>query len=413
MKHRLHGIVARRNGGYLLTTVGRNASGWRLRRVRSWQNSPVRNALLLGIGASLGMESHWRRGEVTPDDIAAENDEWLGIACVTPAMQFDTHVRALAGNVIGVVPEESYLASVPRALDPSCPESFISVRPESGYYEIGVVHDGVLRVAFRLAPARPESLAGHVARIDRYIASRATYGAPEVMYWLDSSRPPEVEGVEFRHVSPEKLGGRADDGTVLRAAGVALSALSDPALRFAGPTERSGSRHVRAALHVLTAGLFALVVAGAVAAFAADGALGAMLEARRSRYERVLSSNEDIRELREDNRELAQRILQLRQTLTRQTNWSEFLELLGTSRPDGLSFVQLGSEPVPETEGRMRIALAGWAEREADVTSFISRLQRSSILSNVSLASLQREGPNASRFKVECTLRLYASSAKN
>ncbi len=413
MKRHFHGIVTTRDGGYTLATVVGGVGGWRLKRVRTWGSSPLRNAMLLGLGVSLGLESHWRKGEATSDDVIAEDSEWHGLSCTTHAMHLETHTNALEGNIIDVVPEESYLASIPQALDRGCPDTFMAVHSEGADYEIGLVHEGVLRARFRMAPASPDALEGHLGRIERYAALPMSPGEPRVVYWLDHCTPPALQGIEGRHAAANTFGEAASDAEGLRALGVALSSALATTTHFAGQTERSFSRHFRAAAQIAAAALLALTVVGTAVAFAADGILGAMLEARRSRYESILTSNDDIRRLRENSRELGLQILQLRSTLAKQTNWSAFLELLGTTRPSDLSFVQLGSEPVAEDKGRMRIALMGWAEREAEVTTFISRLQRSAMLGDVSLASLERESPRMSRFKVECILRLYASSGKS
>jgi hypothetical protein len=113
--------------------------------------------------------------------------------------------------------------------------------------------------------------------------------------------------------------------------------------------------------------------------------------------------------LADENGRLAAQICRLEGTLLRQTRWTELLEMVGRERPAGLRFEQLGSESHPTSVNLMRIALAGWAERESDVTSFISKIQKDPVLSDVTLASLERsEGMHSTvRFRILCTLKLY------
>jgi hypothetical protein len=93
----------------------------------------------------------------------------------------------------------------------------------------------------------------------------------------------------------------------------------------------------------------------------------------------------------------------------RQTRWTQLFETLGRERSAGLRFEQLGSESHPVSANLMRIALAGWAEKESDVTSFIAKIQKDPVLSDVTLSSLERgQGMRSTvRFRILCTLRLY------
>ncbi|MBD3242766.1 MAG: hypothetical protein GF331_19395, partial [Chitinivibrionales bacterium] len=133
-----------------------------------------------------------------------------------------------------------------------------------------------------------------------------------------------------------------------------------------------------------------------------------MLSARQKQYQRILEENNDIRRLSDNASDFADRILELEKTLASQTRWTELLELLAEKRPKGLRFEQLGSDRPGDKMGIVSIGVSGWARSQADVTQFIGELQRVPFLSDISLASLEREEKSTvTSFRIVCSLHLH------
>jgi hypothetical protein len=412
MTRRLSGIVRDPDGQYVMATMVRGRDGWRVGAVRRWLSCAWRNQLLVGRGVVFGVRTHWNTGELRAGEagtIEAPAQEQFGPRAY--AADLDANVSALKRNMLGVVSEDVALCALPSCLD-TAPSVYLSVLETPSSFVIGAVADGSLRFVVRMAPSSPDTLTGHLARVRRYLLTRGIAPSlPMPVYVLCGALPESSDEFVFRALPIRTRGRDAPwSPSEVRAAGVALSALLPHTMRFAGPSPESGSRRIRTVLYA-TAAAIGLVSLGLLGwALAATRTAGQRLTEARARYEATVAGSVEAGELLRSNTELAQRVLAIQGTFSRQTRWSELLGLLAQSATPDLRLEALGSEPVQGDATRMRIALAGSATRETAVTDFIAILQKVPYLGDFPLPVLERdERRKGVRFRLVCTLQLCDS----
>jgi Tfp pilus assembly protein PilN len=262
-----------------------------------------------------------------------------------------------------------------------------------------------------MAPADPDKLEPHLGRIERYFTHVACgIVMPKHLYLLGEAVDTKtVPLYAVTNVHCEKAG--FSDREPLMAFGAALSGITGSVPQLLPATERSAFRHVRTGLYAAAALLCACMVLLAAGIPATRLLMKRQLDGYKKQYQAILMQNTDIRQMMEQNESLAQSITALSEIMSHQTNWSSFLQLIGTIRPQGLYFDMLGSETLNAGTGNVRIAMSGWSQNESLVTDFISGLQKSKEIADVSLSSLERGGTqNIVNFKVVCSLKLIASS---
>lgn len=408
---RLHGIVPTEEGRYVMVSMKQGPSGWTVERRKRWNTGdPVRNRLLLWRGVHLGLPAHWRS---RTSQLGGAN--YLSAAGDSPytaqtyPVEHETHTARLTGNLLGALPDHAYLCTLPRRLAGSPPESFLAARIDGECMRIGVTIRDNLYCVFDMIPADPSSLAGHCARIRRFIAAASPdEDIPSRVYVLNDIEVPGDDEVSVEKLDLAKAGLAGADEATLRAAGVALTQTDTSVPLFCGPTEGASWRTVRSWVYGISLGL--VLTAALLAAGLAAGSryLAWRIEAQQKSYQDILASNEDIRDQIRENRDLSRKVLRLNRTFSRQTRWGAFLSHIGSTRPKGLYLQRLGTEQVQGKPPRVRCALAGWATDQALVTKMMSSLRTMEGISDISLAMLEQDpkNRNIARFRILCTLAL-------
>jgi Tfp pilus assembly protein PilN len=410
-----YGVIAADDGSFLMACAKKRTRHWQLASVHRWESTDrIKSFLLLHRGVIAAVPSVWKKiphkdGTSSGEFVYAQTD-----AALSPhahGLVLDPFERRLSGNLLSIVPDDAYLATVPRALADNPVSSFVAVDKIDTWYKIGIIIDARLVAVFTMAPAVPDKLESHLGRIERYFTHAACgIAMPKHLYLLDEAVDAEtVPLYTVTNVHCEKAG--FSDRESLMAFGAALSGITGTVPQLLPASGRSAFRRVRAGLYAAAALLCACMVLLAAGIPATRLLMERHLDGYKKQYQAILMQNTDIRQMMEQNESLARSITALSEIMSHQTNWSSFLQLIGTIRPQGLYLDMLGSETLNAGTGNVRIAMSGWSQNESLVTDFISGLQKSKEIADVSLSSLERGGTqNIVNFKVVCSLKLIASS---
>jgi hypothetical protein len=410
-----YGISLDDSGGYVMAAMARSQRGWNVAKISQWESADrFRSLMLMHRGVYLSMPAHWEsdRLAIEVDDRvrARENSPF---SLVARAEMFDLHSRILDKNLMAVVPDDLFLATIPSAFGDAECASFVVVYKTDVCYKIGIVINRELIAVFPMAPATPESLAGHMARVRYYFTSIHPQKAfPADLYLLNVDNP--FDGKEFIAHTLSLPGDPAlwKRETVLKAAGAALAGIVDVgAVQFSGPSPAARLRTIRADAILISA----MVVLGALAAGIGMGLnefwMAGRIKAYQARYEKVLGQNAGYQKLLAENEALAAKVLRLQSTFSERTNWGRLLQTLGDIRPDGLYFDRLGSEPVKGAPDQVRLAFTGWAKSETAVTTFIQKLQSVPFITQLQLSGMgqDREHKDVVRFRIYGTMAIRDS----
>jgi Tfp pilus assembly protein PilN len=405
---RAYGITHTKDGTFVGTSLRRDAVAWKVQRVKTWMPDKwVHTVLLLHRGVHCGTPAHWR-SKLSPAEngghVEATGDG-LFAACT-----FGDHVdlvqQRLAPNLLGVVPDDAFLATVPLSMSADPVNSFVSIHAVDSAYRIGVVLDRQLTAVFLLAPGIPSALESHLGRIERYIRRALPESPfPRRVYVISPDAELSVDGFECERVWIDG----ATDEDALRSAGAALVAVAGAAVpRFTEITAAARFRAVRTGLCAAAASLaLGLLLAGGVA-FAASMWYSRQIAAYDVKQKQLLATSTELQALLADNQKLSKRILDIEGMLSHQTTWARFLQAIADHRSSGLFIQRLGSASTSDMAATADVGLGGWASEERAITDFITNLQSMKFLSKVQLGVIERdtEHSNLFRFKLTCTLKL-------
>jgi Tfp pilus assembly protein PilN len=408
MRQKAHGILFNDDGSFLLASLEKTDQGWRMKRVRRWNaDSAIRNALLLHRGVVAAAPCRWKPSGA-PAQASAESHEAFSPNADETTLSIFT--QRLSANLLGIVPEDAYLCTIPLAFGDASVTSFVSVRRTGSFYKIGIIINSALAAVFNMAPASEDSLAGHLGRIERYLATRTRMTFPQRLYYLGAGAPGGLTHAASR-LDCGRAGIDISDYETLASAGAALSGLHGAVPILSPASGRAQFRTARTAIYAVSAALVVctilLLAALPVSAFAVQHQLAVY----KARYREILSRNADVQSLMLQNDSLARAVLSASDAAFQQTCWAQFLQALGATRPDGLFLDMLGTDAAGKA-GSARIAFSGWARNETLVTGFIASLQKNTFLCDISLASLERnESANLFTFRITCTLKFFDASA--
>lgn len=399
------GVVPTEDGTFVSVTFRRRGGSWGLGPVRSWQmTETVKSAIVLSKGAVLGIASDWvRNGSESRDKLFTRSESVLK-SCAD-SKQSEIYTRALSGSLISIVPDDAFLLTLPLMFSRNAQESFLSVYQEEKVIRIGVVVKKKLEGVFVFPSSSSSEIGSFFTRVRRYwkyVLKRDDF--PETAFTLDQASPDtNYDGVSVEPVSlPEGIGST----NAMRAAGSALTILfSVPAFDLSPDDKFSRLRitALRFALFLLIAGLLLSGVPSAL-----NYISGRELEKKEQIYVTYLKEDQDIRKLNQTAVELSDRILSVKKTYSRMSNWGKLFQLLGKTRPQNLYFDRFASDQVSGSQ-KVRIVMTGWSQSETSVTDFISRIESASFIRNASLQSMERDRKNKNicRFKILCIMDLY------
>lgn len=410
----LYGIVHTEDGRYVMASMRCDESGKVASSgIRRWQsNNFLMPYLLFHRGVCFGIASWWRpRTSNVPLDnmVYADSDAYddnRRFDIVAHAADLRIHTQALKSNLLAVVPEDTFLVSLPLNLYKEDVNSFISISCTSNYYLAGIIIDKQLIASFKMAPCSEDKLPAHIGRIRRYLnINFPNITFPETVFVIgnSSNTPDSAFAKPPIHISEEE-----GDINVLRAMGAAFAQNVESVPLFASQTEESIYREKRTLIFGISAGLIVIPVLLVAFFIGINFWSSKRIDSFKADYQHVISHNKDVKKIIDRNNELAETILRLEDTFTRKTIWGKFFHAIARNKPDNLYFARLGSEPVKDKENIIRIALTGWTPKESSVTNFISILQELPYITQITLSSMERDKKKTSvySFKILCTLLL-------
>ncbi len=166
MRQKSFGMLSMDDGSYLLATCENRNGKWHLLSTSRWSGDNwLKNALLLHRGVIAAAPCRWLPAEHLPSDGIAPPPMAARLSPIADQGITATFESRLYGNLLGVVPEDSFLCAIPLGLDPEAVRSFISVFQTEQFYKIGIVNDGALAAVFSMAPGESAALENHLARI--------------------------------------------------------------------------------------------------------------------------------------------------------------------------------------------------------------------------------------------------------
>lgn len=398
---KLTGIAVSADGYYVSATMSESGGKWKLSGTSRWViNNRNRNALLMDKSVCLGIESRWVRslpGEGSPYSTA--DGDYLS-ACTLPA-HHQFHADLLDNNLFGIYPDDAFLCTLPLHLLEKSEDSFLSIFRDGKFYIIGLIRNRRLAAVFRLSDS--SDLQPFIARIERYWTTfERGIPFPRTVYIFNEQTI--YPGDQF---SIQQIKTPSDDISIIRAAGLAFCHIGTPVPSFSGPSAGLRFRKIRKAAVLISCALFLFPLLTAAVLFFMNHNTSAQINKCKSEYNSIIANNTEIKDLLKSGETLAKKHLRLQSLATQPTQWGKLLHYLGSKRPVGLFFERFGSEPVPGQKNQFRAALTGWAESETIVTEMIKRLNSPHFITNVSLASLERDEKlkDYCRFKILCTLK--------
>ncbi len=413
------GIVHTEEGRYIMAAMNRDEAGtWSLDSYRQWEsNSVLHRILLFDRGVYFGIPSWWIPGksDISFDNmIAVETENFAtdkSIAdniynVVTYSKDLCIHKETLKDNLLAVVPDNAFLATLPLSKSEVTNDSFISIYGNGELYIIGIIVKTKLKASFKMAPGDHKNLPGHIGRIKRYwyIKFPNVIFPEDIVYIGDFVYTPE--NIFNKH--PIKVHDSINDINLLKAMGIALAQRYEAVPMFSAQTQEALFRKTRTWIYRISAGLF---ITGVVAVLVFHG-INLLFLNKQAKYKReyqhVIAHNLEIKKLTERVNELAVSVTRLEETFLGQTIWAKFLYAIGKKAPKDLYFERFGSKPVEKENNAVQIALYGWSPRESSITQFIAALQDMQFVTQITLSSMERDKKEHSiyGFKILCTLLL-------
>lgn len=323
---------------------------------------------------------------------------------LTTPLQVSRYREQFDSTLLGVYTEDAFLATIPLFCINATPDSFVSVYKDDQCFRIGVVSERRLLVVYRFAPALADRLPCFLGQLERWLTRlQPGFMMPRTLYFFNMDTL-TLDG--WRTLPAELKGVDSADLSALQAAGVALLPVEEIVPPFAAPSPRSAFRSTRA---MIVRGVGALVAGALLVGVAMESAIllrSSQAVALRKHYDAIVRSDADIEIIRASNEALAASILRISASMSQRTNWTPLLEAMASQRPKGLFFERLGSEPLADSSGSIRLALTGWADGHLTITAFIEKLQQLDFVSAISLSSIEQDKLKSSitRFKVLCTI---------
>jgi hypothetical protein len=262
-----------------------------------------------------------------------------------------------------------------------------------------------------LSPKDPGLLESHIGRIRRWLARACPHVVfPEHVFLLGHESTVSMDHFICRTlvVKIGKKTLRQEDE--MKALGCALFQRSAGVPVFSGP-EAGGAvrlRLLRGALWISSVAIFIATALAAAPPLVANYFLEKDLRACEAQKRAVVFDNPAIRALVDHNDSLGASIVRLTAKAGSPTQWGRFFHTVAALRPDGLYFEKFGSEIAGSKTAAVRIAISGSAQNETLVTEVIARLQKSGLVADIALSSMEKNKtrPTLCDFKFICTLKL-------
>lgn len=402
--NKLYGIVTTKEGEYILAVAGRVMGKYRFVKVTKWDMHDIfRNILLFGKPVKLGLECQWARKPVADFNKNLRTHTHAGAVPRVQAVYYEAFTRPLEQNLVGVYPSEAYLCTLPLNYSADVENSYISIAKEENCFKVGVTIDCQLHSVYSVPLSEEHNMECFLARLQRYwMQMYKDDSLPSKLYFVNCSFTfdPSIYNPEELKI-PE-----ISDVQTLKALGIALcNDSSIPA--FSGVSKGSELRRLRSTAYLMSGFLIAVCAA----AISIETGLSFWYDLQMQKYEKnyseLLTGNKELRDLLVTGTDLSKKLDRIESYSANRTQWSLFLSDLGTLRPHGVYFEKLVCDN-EDSGGKIRIGLTGWAESEQVVTLMIKKLNESEIISDIKLASIEKNEKQKENcgFKILCSLTL-------
>jgi hypothetical protein len=415
---KLYGIVRTELNKYCMASLCFNGNKtWSVSKISQWEShNYLKCQSLLNKGVYLGIASWWRpeNSEIPHDDIifAENNADFNNTALyhnnfnvIANTLDFSVHLENLHNNILGVVPEDTYLTTLPLHFYKEPGNNFVTIYGNGDFYTFGITIKRNLIAVFRLAPCDPQKLAGFLQRIEGYWQTSISGASfPSKIITLGD---PQYTSDESFTVPAKRIENTFIDEYEMKAAGAALTGIEDNVPFFSRGTPEALFRKGRAIIYGLSVGIIILSIFFSGIVFGLDLWFKNRKIKFENEYQKIIVNNEEIKKLIDRSNELAETIIRLENTFSRQTIWGKFFHSIGEARPKGLFFERFGTaEPAKERKEGVSVAISGWTAEEKNVTVFISKLQDLPYVTQITLSSLERNKKSTYEFNIKCTLLL-------
>ncbi len=406
-------LVPHTSQGYVLGCVSYSSRGYCYTQKSFNITSPLDTFMLLGKGVLSTTQTTWHVQKFDTDTQAID-ESLRGMVSVgdgfTTAQYHRNDIEftrtAIAKNCSGVVSSDSYLCTIPMALGDPTIESFFCIHRLGEITRIGLVAKKACIAVFTEVTSIADA-SSYLFRILNYCKRMLPQiEIPKTAYILGCAT---LANSRFTVVtcSIDTLTGLNDSFESLSACGAALTVFVSNTPLLMPACEESSFRALRVGLLRAAVGIIALAIA-AIAVF------GVLREVKKKDFayisalcEQTLHQDTNSVKILDSIKVLTQKIDTASGRIQDRVQWSAILSSFGATRPDGLLYERMGSEPVPHNDLGVRIVLWGNTLNERAVTQAIENLMATGLYSEVTLASLERrEAPSTkSNFRIVCTVK--------
>ncbi len=405
LKKTLLGAVNTGSGSIAYAKLKMKNGRWTVGSADSWPTSNVlKTILLLSGGTALGVCAEWHKKTPGSDLEPPVSNANADANPYLYSTESDLLGEAFSDSVTAIVADDSYLLTLPLAFCDNPAYSFLSVYYENGVVTIGVVIKRRLEAVFSFPCDAASCVEASAARVRRYwihALKREDFPRKAVIF---NGQNDNCDGL---NVEPLALPKELNGSDAIKAAGAALAVLY-PAPAFRLPSQYSFKKFRPLLLSIFTI-LACLSIIMTLISVSINYRAGRRLAYSEKSYYSRLSENKALQTLNRTAEELSAEILSVNKAYAQTTCWKNLLLLLSELKPDDLFLDRLGSDNIQGSENSVRLALSGWSKTETSVTEFISGLQASDYIDNVSLSSIERDAKdkNFCRFRVICVMRLF------
>ncbi len=400
------GVVPTEDG--MFTSVRfQKKNGTFLPIVTTWAGyNPVGCTYRFPQGVTLALATDWLKETSTKDSrVAFANSNSLFKPCIA-SYKIDIYAESHSGAVKRILSDDTFLLTIPKTFCPEISHSFISVCTQTNSVRIGVIINNKLEGVFYFHWSPKSDIGPQLAKLIRYwryVLNRDDF--PEHIVTFDKNTT--ISDTDTFSLITLNLPPALNSDSAIKAAGVALSNFFEVP-EFELPLRHS-FRPFRPLALKSAVGILVAAILISLIPFTLNTLFQKKLAEKEKIYSSFLKEDQAIQELNKTADELSFRILSVRKTYSRISHWGNLLQVLGTVKPSDLYIEKLASDQSRNSQTDLEIRMAGWSRSETSVTTFISKLQATEFMKNVSLSALERDPKNKDlcRYKIVCTMKLF------
>ncbi len=400
-----------------MATLKKDETGlWTVSSCKEWDSDKkLKTTLLFHRGVHVGIQSWWRPIKATAgmeqftvalNDVSEnDDDDQVNPQAIALTSDLNIQTQTFEHNLLSIVPQDCFLTTIPLAMS-SVGDTFVTIFGDQSHFLIGITRKRKLLVTYSLARKEGVSLTGFLGRIKRTWELKCPdVSFPDKMCVLGD--PQQIsdslvgQSVVYIDTIPHAKKNLIAIGSALAQEGAELPS-------FVKETDSAQFRTIRTWLYGVSLGLILLGVLSILGLGGINFWYSHKKNAYEAEYQKVIANNKEINKLLKRTDNLAETIMRLEETFSRQTLWGKFFLAVANERPENLYFERIGTEPIAGKDMAVRVAITGWTSQESSVTKFIGKLQEMSYVTEITLSSLERNKKKRTVFgyKILCTLLL-------